>query len=199
MEKVKYPSFKVQIGGYNKEDGVVTYNMRVLSTGEHSFHIVDRYRNMRSFAEDVKKDAPNPDKIPDFPPKKWLGNKSREFLETRKCGLEIYFNTLLDSPDKVIFSHAMRYFKKLAKTREAKDALQDIEEMVASRGQGNKPQEESKRMANNVQVQQRGNEDAKGMPGAANQPAKTNIPGMNMKYYSESANKIVENFNKKFM
>jgi len=110
---------------------VVTYDIKVLSTGDNSFHILDRYRNMRSLWENIREDSRNPDRIPEFPPKKWFGNKSRDFLEQRKCALEVFFNTLLDNPDKIIYDHIMKYFKKLAKNREAKDALQSIEESIS--------------------------------------------------------------------
>lgn len=127
----KIQSFKVQIGGWNKEDGVVTYNMRILASDENSFHITDRYRNMRNLWENIRRDADNPDRIPDFPPKKWFGNKTREFLEQRKCALQVFFNTLLENPDRVVYTHIMSYFKKLANNREAKDALQNIEDGVS--------------------------------------------------------------------
>lgn len=122
--------FKVQFGPYSKEESVVFYNIRVhyhtegnssggskMASQEHSFHINDRYSNMRKLWEDIRKTANNPDRIPDFPPKKWFGSKSKEFLDQRKCALEIFFNTLFESSDKNVTSHIMKYFKSLAKNR----------------------------------------------------------------------------------
>lgn len=110
MEASQIPSFKIQIVGFTKEDGYVAYNIKVL-TGENSFHITDRYKNMRSLWESIKRDSAHADRIPEFPPKKWFGNKTKEFLEQRRLALEIFLNTLLESPDKVIFNHIMKYFK----------------------------------------------------------------------------------------
>lgn len=195
------PSFKIQIGSYNKEEGMVTYNIRVLSVGDNSFHIIDRYRNMRSLWEEIRRDSPDPDRIPEFPPKKWFGGRSREFLDNRKSALEIFFNTLLESPDKNVYNHIMKYFKKLAKNREAKDAISNIEDSINSSGQSPMKQVEEKK---SPQV------------AAQNQPQSTSPPskrpeeikksnykdmktGISSKEYFDSCNKIVENFNKKLI
>lgn len=60
------------------------------------FHIKDRYKNMRSFYETVNSSATNPRNVPNFPPKKWLGNTQPEFINQRSGELENFFNTLLD-------------------------------------------------------------------------------------------------------
>ena len=69
MENTQMPSFKVQIWGFNKEDGYYAYDIKVLSTGDNSFHVFDRYKNMRSLWESIKRDSEYPDRIPEFPPK----------------------------------------------------------------------------------------------------------------------------------
>lgn len=199
MDKDSTPSFKIQIGSYNKEDGIVTYNIRVLSVNDNSFHIVDRYRNMRSLWEEIRRDAPNPNRIPEFPPKKWFGGRSRDFLDARKSALEIFFNTLLESPDKNVYNHIMKYFKKLAKNREAKDAISSIEEFSAGGRSNPKDSEERKSPSpqnNQVQtppIMEKRKDDVKRVP------YKDVKSGISSKEYFESCNKIVENFNKKLI
>lgn len=194
MERNQIPSFRIQIASFNKDETHVSYNMKVLCC-EESFHVIDRYRNMRSLWEEIRKDAKDPDRIPDFPPKKWFGSKNREFLETRKSAVQNFFNTLLDSPDKNIYNHAMKYFKKLAKNREAKDAISNIEEIVAGGG-SSKPSEEHKAESAGVTMSKKPDEAKTSDKPKTNVPYKEMKAGISSKDYSESCNKIVENFNK---
>lgn len=197
MEKLEIPSFKVQFGDYSREDGVTVFNIRVLSSKENSFHILDRYKNMRLLWEDIRRTAKDPDRIPEFPPKKWFGSKSKEFIEQRRCALEIFFNTLLDAPDGNIYKHTMAYFKKLANNREAKDAIEKIEDSVSASG---KPKQKVDSKPLQSALPDKPKEENK--VGAAVNPAKKNLGkkedkgGLNAKDYAENCYKIVENFNK---
>lgn len=184
MEKTFYPSFRVQFGAYNKDEGVVNYNIRILTSQEISFHITDRYRNMRSLWEEIKRDSDDPDRIPEFPPKKWF-SKSREFLEQRKSGLENFFNTLLENPDKVVYQHIMRYFSKLAKNREAKDALTSIEELVASGGKSKK-ENYSKPKQEEISVEKPKEETKQGKPVGQKVPYKDQRTAISSRDYAEN-------------
>jgi len=207
MEPAPIPSFRVQITNYSKEEGYVTYSIKVYSVEDNSFHIVDRYRNMRSLWEEIRRDALNPDRIPDFPPKRWFGGRSREFLETRKSALQNFFNTLLDGPDKIIYDHIMKYFKKLAKNREAKDAIQNIEESMTVRKKKPKPEpkpapepkEETKRgpeITPNKMNSKQGEGVGSDMASMKKDKYKDSRKMITSKDYNEAWGKIVENFNK---
>lgn len=201
MEPVQIPSFRVQIMDYVKGEGYVTYSMKVYSVDDTSFHVEDRYRNMRNLWENIKDDAVHADRIPDFPPKKWFGSKSREFLEVRKTALQNFFNNLLDSPDKNIFKHVMKYFKRLAKNREAKDALIAIEEAASGKKDTNKQtKREDTKVELKPQARQTPNkhEEEKSIKPKreAYQDSKTAVTS---KDYNEHCSKIVENFNKKLI
>lgn len=200
MEAPQIPSFRVQISSFSKEDGIVTYNVRVFTVGDNSFQIMDRYRNMRSLWEEIRRDSPDPDRLPEFPPKKWFGSKSREFLDQRRAALEVFFNTLLDNPNKTVFRHIMKYFKKLAKNREAKDAIQNIEEIASGVSQSIIVQEEERpkqisapRPAQTKEEVKENKSPTKPLPGREQRA------GVSTKDYSESCNKIVENFNKRLI
>lgn len=52
-----------------------------------------RYSAMRTWHDSVK---PQLESLPKFPPKKYFGNLSHNFIEKRKALLENYFNTLLE-------------------------------------------------------------------------------------------------------
>ena len=189
MEKSDIPSFKVQFGDYGREDGVIYYKIRVLSIHDNSFHINDRYSNMRRLWDEVRKSSKSPDKIPEFPPKKWFGSKNRDFVEQRKSALENFFNTLLDSPDKNVYIHIIRYFKSLARNREAKDAIQSIEESVT-----NKSQTKSDISRTEEPNMSRPLQSYRANPPTA--PIRRTSPPTIDKENSESCSKIVENFNK---
>jgi hypothetical protein len=197
MEKNQNPSIRIQIASYNKEDACVSYNMKVLCC-EESFHIIDRYRNMRSLWEEIRKDAKNPDRIPDFPPKKWFGSRNREFLETRKSAVQNFFNTLLESPDKNIFNHAMKYFKKLAKNREAKDAISNIEEIV-SEGPNKQHLKDNEPQNLGVSSNKKPEESKTSTKPSIAPSFKDPKTGVSSKDYSTDCNKIVEAFNKKLI
>lgn len=203
MEPTQIPSFRVQIMKYSKDQGYVVYHMKVFSVDDNSFHIEDRYRNMRTLWEEIKGDTVNADKIPDFPPKKWFGSKSKDFLETRQTALQNFFNTLLDSPDKTIFNHIMRYFKKLAKNREASDALLNIEEASSKRkdtysaSKGEEKKAETKPQKKPSPQKNEEQKTSKSNPRRENYQDNKKV--VTSKDYSESCTKIVENFNKKLI
>jgi hypothetical protein len=197
MEQSKFPNFTAQVMDYKKDDGIVSYSIKILISEDESFSIQDRYRNMRALWEEIRRESNNPDRLPEFPPKKWFGSKSREFLESRVKALEIFFNTLFQNKDKVVHKHLMKYFKKLAKNREAKDAIQSIEEM----GSGNsKPKEEAKsnQRTPDKPVEKARNGSIQDKP-APVKIARDNRPATSSKDYSEICNKIVTKFNKNLL
>jgi hypothetical protein len=142
---------------------------------------------MRQLWETIRRSARDPDRIPEFPPKKWFGSKNKEFVEQRKCALEIFYNTLLESPDQNVYNHIMTYFKALTKNKEAKDAIASIEEYVAG---GGRPEQTSNKQQSPTMNTAAHEEEVKA------QPTKKPVSTKNEKDYAESCNKIVENFNK---
>ncbi|CAI2376823.1 unnamed protein product [Moneuplotes crassus] len=204
MEPIQIPSFRVQIMKHSKDQGFVLYHMKVFSVDDNTFHIEDRYRNMRALWESICEDAENAKRIPNFPPKKWFGSKSRDFLETRKTALQNFFNTLLDSPDKTIFKHIMKYFKKLAKNREASDALLNIEESVTKKREASpvtNKEEEVKSASSSPRKQspQKNEEQKQSKANSKREAYKVNKVALTSKDYNETCSKIVDTFNKKLI
>lgn len=57
-----------------------------------------------------------PEEVPNFPPKKWLGNMKEDFIKARKAGLEMYFNALLKNERIVGMKEVKEYFLEHLKT-----------------------------------------------------------------------------------
>mmetsp|Transcript_6975 Transcript_6975/g.6155 ORF Transcript_6975/g.6155 Transcript_6975/m.6155 type:complete len:304 (+) Transcript_6975:1-912(+) len=203
MESTQIPSFRVQISDYCKEEGYTTFSIKVYSLEDNSFQIIDRYRNIRSLWEEIRKDAIQPDRIPEFPPKRWFGSRSREFLETRKSALQNFFNTLLDSPDKNVFEHIMKYFKKLARNREARDAIQNIEDAVENIKRPKTPVKEREEYKEAPQSAQGKDQEIKMEDPKETSNKRNNYKDsqkmVTSKDYNETCTKIVDNFTKKLI
>ena len=95
----KVLAFKVQFVSNSLQKGHAEYLVKVISTHGHTFHIRDRYKLMRNFWDALRRTVRNPNRIPDFPPKKWLGNMNQDFIVQRQGELEYFFTTLLDEPE----------------------------------------------------------------------------------------------------
>jgi hypothetical protein len=97
MDK-KRLSFKLTFVSTATSGGHTEYTVRVLSSTDKTFHIKDRFKSMRTLCKTIKINMPNQSNlVPDFPPKKWFGNSTSEFVMQRRGELENFFNTLLEN------------------------------------------------------------------------------------------------------
>ncbi len=82
--------------------------MKIIGAQE-SFHIQDRYRNIRGLYSRLKEI--NPHDLPAFPPKKWLGNLKEDFIKARRAALEHFFNILFKNERVVALPEVKQYFR----------------------------------------------------------------------------------------
>lgn len=108
MESKK--TYNVMFVKYFTNDGATKYLVKVVDTsGKGSFHILDRYSSMRRYWCDMKEEY-GKEALPEFPPKKWFGNKNPDFIKTRKERLEHFFSQLLKDPKLASCEITQRYF-----------------------------------------------------------------------------------------
>ena len=70
------------------------YKIQLYDTRDSTQWVMQhRYSIMRQIHNQLKDQ--NPDKIPEFPPKKWFGNMDEKFINQREKSLENYFSNCL--------------------------------------------------------------------------------------------------------
>ncbi|CAG9333454.1 unnamed protein product [Blepharisma stoltei] len=133
-------SLSIAIGEYSLSKGHIEYTIIVTDniSGER-WSMRRRYSQIRQLHQILKNFS---SQVPKFPPKKIFGNKNKEFLETRKKGLEdylisiannhelgqsAYFKDFIRPNDKVLFKQSNDN-RKVAQNRpktveEAEEAL----------------------------------------------------------------------------
>ena len=79
-------------------DNFVNYIIKVVGSGDITFHIKDRYSSIRNFQEMVKRNIVSPVVMPNFPQKKLWGNMEPSFLMQRQKHLEFFLNSFLAHP-----------------------------------------------------------------------------------------------------
>lgn len=92
---MKSSSYRVKFLDCEQIDSVTYYNISItdMNAQKATWFLKHRYREMRKIHEEI---ASNYDgELPNFPPKKFLGNLDPDFVSQRKKHLENYFNTLL--------------------------------------------------------------------------------------------------------
>jgi hypothetical protein len=89
--------YKAQIVSWQKRNGHVDYRIRIDAPRNISFHLNDRYSNIRMVQSTIKRQLQGSliRNVPNFPPKKLFGNTKDVFIEDRKQRLEQFLNQFL--------------------------------------------------------------------------------------------------------
>ncbi|EAR82738.2 PX domain protein (macronuclear) [Tetrahymena thermophila SB210] len=86
--------FQIQFIGHEVKQGVVYYKIQIYDTKDGSqWPMSKRYSAMREIHKLLKEEFP--EKIPEFPPKKWFGNMDEKFINQREKSLANYFSNCL--------------------------------------------------------------------------------------------------------
>ena len=109
-----------------------------------------------------------PEELPAFPPKKWLGNMKEEFIKSRRTALEMYFNTLFKNEKVVGMKEVKEYFLDHLKN-ELGTTIHSEEE---HKGQG---REESKQGAGGRALSKRPYEESKERGGPYDMGGASNV------------------------
>jgi len=97
MTEFKTKKYAVQILDQQESDGRVYYLLQ-LNDPEFNDSWILKYRfsEILVFHQNLRQSLGSKPELPEFPPKKWLGNKSKSFVSERRIALQIYFNRLLE-------------------------------------------------------------------------------------------------------
>ena len=87
MEQKK---LKINVKDHSKSDGHVEYNLTILLPEGISFKIGKRYSELKNLNDSLKRETNN-NAFPKFPPKKFFGFNSEEFINKRQQELNVYF------------------------------------------------------------------------------------------------------------
>ena len=95
MEKKK---LKINVKDHSKSDGHVEYNLTILLPEGISFKIGKRYSELKNLNDSLKRETNN-NAFPKFPPKKFFGFNSEEFINKRQQELNVYFEGICNSKE----------------------------------------------------------------------------------------------------
>jgi len=84
----------VKFTGSEQKDNYIEYKIMVKEGANEIWQLQARYRRLRQIYKDLKDQFGKPN-LPDFPPKKYINNKSPSFVAQRQKGLENFFNNVL--------------------------------------------------------------------------------------------------------
>lgn len=92
---MKASSYRVKFLEYEQVDGVTYYNLSItdMNAQKATWFLKSRYSAMRRIHSQILENYSG--ELPNFPPKKLIGNMDPDFVSQRKKHLENYFNTLL--------------------------------------------------------------------------------------------------------
>lgn len=80
--------------GYEKDGDHVEYKVIVKDLNNETWQLLARYSSLRQIYRDLR-DKFEAKNLPDFPPKKYWGGMSDNFISQRQKALENFFNTVL--------------------------------------------------------------------------------------------------------
>ena len=95
---MKARKFNIRVTNHSKTEGHVSYYLKIESDDGISFSIPKRYSELKILNDLLRKET-NSNAFPKFPPKKFFGFNSEEFIRKRQVELDTYFQAICNSPD----------------------------------------------------------------------------------------------------
>ena len=117
MESKKY---KIKVTNNAKIDGHFTYTLEI-EFGKHTMSTLKRYSELKTLNDLLRKETTN-NNFPVFPPKKFFGFRTQEFINKRQQDLNNYFQIIGNSPE---FSNLPSYIKFVEDELQKNEALGD--------------------------------------------------------------------------
>ena len=90
--------YNIKVVGHTKTDGHVGYNLKIQLDNNASFLVSKRYSELKILNDLLRKETPS-NAFPKFPPKKFFGFNSEEFIKKRQQELDIYFQGICSSQE----------------------------------------------------------------------------------------------------
>ena len=117
MESKKY---KIKVNNHAKIDGHFTYYLEI-EFGKYTMTTSKRYSELKTLNDLLRKETTN-NSFPAFPPKKFFGFRTEEFINKRQQDLNKYFQIIGESPE---FSNLPSYIKFVEEELQKNEALGD--------------------------------------------------------------------------
>ena len=97
------------------------YRIRIDAPNDITFHINDRYSNLRLISSTIKRQLPSNilKIVPMFPPKKLFGGNKESFIEERKQRLNHFFNKFLEIPEVASNEFILVFFEQQVESQDA--------------------------------------------------------------------------------
>ena len=115
MESKKY---KIKVTKHTKIDGHFTYCLEI-QYGKNTISVMKRYSELKTLNDLLRKETTS-NNFPTFPPKKFFGFRTEEFVNKRQQDLNKYFQIIADSPE---FSNLRSYIKFVENELNKNEAL----------------------------------------------------------------------------
>ena len=108
-------------------EGHIEYRLRIDGPANITFHLRDRYSNIRSLCSVVRKQLPPAAarNVPQFPGKKLFGNTKEGFIENRKERLQIFLNAFFTIQAVARSGQVLSFFERNVE----KDDKQEIKSL----------------------------------------------------------------------
>ena len=95
---MKSKKYIIKVTDHSKIDGHVGYYLKIEIDNISSIVILKRYSELKILNDSLRKETSS-NIFPKFPPKKFFGYNSEEFIKKRQQELDIYFQSLCSSQD----------------------------------------------------------------------------------------------------
>ena len=93
MEKLK-----IIVKGHSKIEGHIIYELSIQFDDDISFTVQKRYSELKTMHDSLRRET-NSNSFPKFPPKKFFGIYTEEFLKKRQQDLDAYFQAICKSSE----------------------------------------------------------------------------------------------------
>ena len=134
MESKKY---NVKVTNHSKVDGHVNYYLEIEIGQNISFIISKRYSELKTLNDLLRKETNN-NSFPKFPPKKFFGFASEEFINRRQQELNVYFGSICKSEEFSKLPSFIKFIDDCVKSKNDSKIMSERSTVVPS-GQTNYP------------------------------------------------------------
>ena len=134
---MKGRKFVIRVPNHSKAEGHAIYYLKIESDDGISITVPKRYSELKSLNDLLRKET-NSNAFPKFPPKKFFGFNSEEFIRKRQLELDSYFQTISNSPEFSKLNSFVKFLEECLKNQND-DKLMSERPTAPPRGQAIAP------------------------------------------------------------
>ena len=117
--------YNIKVINHTRTDGHVGYNLKIeILDNNMSFMVSKRYSELKTFNDLLRKETSS-NAFPKFPPKKFFGFNSEEFINKRQQELDVYFQAICASPE---FTKLNSFVKFIEECKQSQNDFKIISE-----------------------------------------------------------------------